>query len=88
MIAVLPFENLGRPEDAYFASGLTEEITSRLTGIEGLGVISRPSVGEYRDSDRPLRQVAQELGVDYLLQGSVRWDTTGRDREGPGHSPA
>jgi serine/threonine-protein kinase len=77
MIAVLPFENLGRPEDAYFASGLTEEITSRLTGIEGLGVISRASVGEYRDSDRPLRQVAQELGVDYLLQGSVRWDTTG-----------
>jgi eukaryotic-like serine/threonine-protein kinase len=77
MIAVLPFENLGRPEDAYFASGLTEEITSRLTGIEGLGVISRASVGEYRDSDRPLRQVAQELGVDYLLQGSVRWDTAG-----------
>lgn len=77
MIAVLPFENLGRPEDAYFASGLTEEITSRLTGIEGLGVISRASAGEYRDSDRPLRQVAQELGVDYLLQGSVRWDTAG-----------
>ncbi len=77
MIAVLPFENLGRPEDAYFASGLTEEITSRLTGIEGLGVISRASVGEYRDSDRPLRQVARELGVDYLLQGSVRWDTAG-----------
>ena len=85
MIAVLPFENLGRPEDAYFASGLTEEITSRLTGIEGLGVISRASVGEYRDSDRPLRQVAQELGVDYLLQGSVRWDTHRRDREGTGH---
>ena len=77
MIAVLPFENLGRPEDEYFASGLTEEITSRLTGLEGLGVISRASVGEYRGSDRPLAQVARELGVDYLLQGSVRWDTTG-----------
>ena len=66
------------PEDAYFASGLTEEITSRLTGTRGAAASSRrASVGEYRDSDRPLREVGRELGVDYVLEGSVRWDTAG-----------
>jgi TolB-like protein/tRNA A-37 threonylcarbamoyl transferase component Bud32/Flp pilus assembly protein TadD len=75
MLAVLPFENLGRAEDAYFATGLTEEITSRLTGLRSLGVITRASAGEYRDTDRPLREIARELGVDYVLEGSVRWDT-------------
>ena len=80
MLAVLPFENLGRPEDAYFASGLTEEIISRLAGLKRLGVISSASVGEYRDSVRPLKQVARELGVDYVLEGSVRWDSAGGTR--------
>ncbi len=77
MLAVLPFENLGRPEDDYFATGLTEEITSRLTGLRSLGVITRASAGEYKKTDRPLREVGRELGVDYVLEGSVRWDTAG-----------
>jgi len=47
MIAVLPFENLGAPEDEYFAEGMTEEITSRLAMIDGLGVISRTSAMNY-----------------------------------------
>ncbi len=77
MLAVLPFENLGRPEDDYIATGLTEEVTSRLTGLRNLGVITRSSAGEYRKTDRPLRDVGRELGVDYVLEGSVRWDTAG-----------
>ena len=51
-IAVLPFENLGQPEDEYFADGMTEEITSRLAGVSGLGVISRSSAVQYKDTDK------------------------------------
>jgi serine/threonine-protein kinase len=46
MLAVLPFKNLGRPEDAYFADGVTEEVTSRLAMLSGLGVISRTSADQ------------------------------------------
>jgi serine/threonine protein kinase/tetratricopeptide (TPR) repeat protein len=73
MLAVLPFENLGSPEDEYFADGMTEEITSRLVGIEGLGVISRTSAMQYKRSGKSLRQIGKELGVTYILEGSVRW---------------
>jgi TolB-like protein len=47
MLVVLPFENLGPPEEAYFAAGMTEEIISRLAAIRGLGVISRTSAVQY-----------------------------------------
>jgi serine/threonine protein kinase/tetratricopeptide (TPR) repeat protein len=77
MIAVLPFENLGPAEEEYFADGLTEEITSRLSAISTLGVISRTSAMQYRRSQKTLPVVASELGVDYVLEGSVRWVTTG-----------
>jgi len=77
MIAVLPFENLGNPEDDYFADGMTEEITSRLAGIEGLGVISRTSAMQYKNSGKSLSQIGKELGVNYILEGSVRWARTG-----------
>jgi TolB-like protein/Flp pilus assembly protein TadD len=73
-IVVLPFENLGSIEDGYFADGLTDEITSRLAGLKGLGVISRTSAMRYK-ADRPsLRQIGEELGVDYVLEGTVRWE--------------
>jgi serine/threonine protein kinase/tetratricopeptide (TPR) repeat protein len=77
MIVVLPFENLGPTEHEYFADGLTEEITSRLVSISGLGVISRTTAMHYK-VDRPaLKQIGQELGVDFALEGTVRWaDTT------------
>jgi serine/threonine-protein kinase len=78
MLAVLPFENLGRPEDEYFASGLAEEITSRLAGVQGLGVISRTSANQYKNTAKSLRQIGRELGVDYVLEGSVRWEGSGR----------
>jgi len=77
MIAVLPFENLGNPEDEYFADGMTEEITSRLVGIEGLGVISRTSAMQYKGLSKSLSQIGKELGVNYILEGSVRWAKAG-----------
>jgi serine/threonine protein kinase/tetratricopeptide (TPR) repeat protein len=77
MIAVLPFENLGPVEEEYFADGLTDEITSRLSAISTLGVISRTSAMQYRKTQKSLPVVAGELGVDYVLEGTVRWVTTG-----------
>ncbi|NIP43532.1 MAG: protein kinase [candidate division Zixibacteria bacterium] len=73
MIAVLPFDNLGLPEDEYFADGMTEEITSRLARVKGLGVISRTSAIKYKNSDKQLREIGKELGVAYILEGTVRW---------------
>ncbi len=73
-IVVLPFENLGSPEDAYFAAGMTEEITSRLANLQGLGVISRTSAVEYNRKGKTIKQIGSDLGVDYVLEGSVRWE--------------
>jgi len=75
-IAVLPFENLGPPEHAYFADGMTEEITSLLATIKALGVISRKSAVHYAKTDKTLKQIGKELGVNYILEGTVRWATT------------
>jgi serine/threonine protein kinase/tetratricopeptide (TPR) repeat protein len=77
MIAVLPFENLGAAEDESFADGLTEEITSRLSSISKLGVISRTSSIQYKKTSKTLPVVAKELGVDYILEGTIRWVKTG-----------
>jgi eukaryotic-like serine/threonine-protein kinase len=74
MLVVLPFKNLGAPVDQYFADGLSEEITSRLASVSGLGVISRTSADQYRDTKKPLKQIGRELGVGYVLEGSVRWE--------------
>lgn len=72
-IVVLPFENLGSPDDDYFADGMTEEITSRLASVSGLQVISRTSAMQYKEDPPALRQIGAELGVDYVLEGTVRW---------------
>jgi TolB-like protein/Flp pilus assembly protein TadD len=71
-LAVLPFENLGRPEDAYVVDGLTDEIRSKLAGVPGLQVIARASSNQYRETRKPLQDVARELGVRYVLTGTVR----------------
>ena len=81
MLVVLPFENLGAPEDAYFAAGMTEEITSRLARVSGLGVISRSSAIRYQGTEKTKKQIGEELGVGFVLEGTVRWDRRG---EGPG----
>jgi serine/threonine protein kinase/TolB-like protein/Flp pilus assembly protein TadD len=77
MLAVLPFENLGALEQEYFADGLTEEVTNRLSGLSGLGVIARTSALEYKKTTKTLRQIGSELGVGYVLQGTIRWGTSG-----------
>jgi TolB-like protein/Flp pilus assembly protein TadD len=74
MLVVLPFENLGHPENDYFADGMTEEITSRLAALSGLGVISRTSAIQYKGAAKPIKVIGQELDVDYVLEGTVRWD--------------
>jgi serine/threonine protein kinase len=67
-IVVLPFKNLGPPEQGYFAYGMTEAITSRLVAISGLEVISRTTADRYRDTDKSCRQIGEELDVAYLLR--------------------
>ena len=77
VIAVLPFENLGPVDKQYFVDGMTDEVTSRLSGLSGLKVIARTSAMQYKNSPKPLKQIGAELGVNYILQGTVRWETIG-----------
>ena len=75
MLAVLPFENLGEDErQEYFADGLTEELTAQLGQLQPakLGVIARTSTVRYKQTKASAAQIGRELGVDYLLEGSVR----------------
>ena len=72
MLAVLPFENLGRPENAYFADGVTEEVRGKLSNLSGLMVIARSSSAQYKQTTKPPQQIARELGVQYLLAGTIR----------------
>jgi TolB-like protein/Tfp pilus assembly protein PilF len=72
-IAVLPFENLSRdPDNAYFAQGIQEEILTRLAGIADLKVISRSSTQQYQNKPRNLREIAMQLGVTNMVEGSVQ----------------
>ena len=88
---MLPFENLGSPDDEYFADGITEEITSRLAAVSGLQVISRiQRTYRYRKiGNLPVRQIGEELDVGYVLEGTIRWDRSGEGhRPRPNHTPA
>jgi serine/threonine protein kinase/Tfp pilus assembly protein PilF len=72
-VAVLPFENLsGDPDNAYFANGIQEEILTRLASIGDLKVISRTSTQRYESKPRNLSQIAKQLGVANILEGSVQ----------------
>jgi len=72
-IAVLPLENLsGDPDNAYFADGIQEEILTRLAGIAGLKVISHTSTQRYQSKPRDLSQIAKQLAVANILEGSVQ----------------
>ena len=72
-VAVLPFENLGGKDDAYFATGVTDEIIGRLGSVRGLEVVSRASAFQYAGTTKTTREIGNELGVKYLLTGTVRW---------------
>jgi TolB-like protein/Tfp pilus assembly protein PilF len=86
-VAVLPFENLGDSTAAYFADGITDEVRGKLSKLPGLAVIARASSNEYRRTTKPPQQIARELGADYLLTATVRWekrpDGTSRVRVSP-----
>jgi len=72
-IAVLPLENLsGDPEQDYFADGMTEALISDLAQISALRVISRTSVMQYKGARKPLPEIARELNVDAVVEGSVQ----------------
>lgn len=72
-IAVLPFENMsGDPEQEYFADGMVEEITTAIARLPRLFVIARNSSFTYKGKAVDVKQVARELGVRYVLEGSVR----------------
>jgi TolB-like protein/tRNA A-37 threonylcarbamoyl transferase component Bud32 len=99
VVAVLPFENIGDTVDAYLADGVTDEVRTKLARIAGLQVIARGSSTQYRHTAKPQQQIARELGADYLLTGTVRWETGGSGPKrvrvspelvnvGPGHAPS
>ena len=98
VLAVLPFENLGDSAQAYFADGVTDEVRSKLSQLGGMEVIARGSSNQYRHTTKPPQQIARELGADYLLTATVRWEKKdgGASRvrvipelvdAGPGHAP-
>jgi len=71
-IAVLPFVNYSEEEGDWFSDGMTDDIITHLTKIGDLKVISRTSVMLYKESKKPLRVIADELGVSNILEGTVR----------------
>ena len=77
ILAVLPFASFGAPEKEYFADGLSEEIAGKLSGLSGLGVIAYQSTMQYKGTNKPLSQIAEELHAAYILRGTVRWQTDG-----------
>ena len=79
-LAVLPFENLGRPEDEYFADGITDEVRGKLAALPGLQVTASGSSAQYKKSTKTPQQIGQELGVQYILVGKVRWEKGRTDR--------
>src|SRR5579863_377221 len=75
MLAVLPFRNQGPASDQYFADGLTDAITNRLASVQRLGVIDSRSAAQYRNTNKSPKQIGRELGVQYLLEGTIQWAT-------------
>jgi serine/threonine-protein kinase len=74
LLAVLPFENLGSSDDEYFADGMTDEVRGKLTALTGIQVIGRGSSCPFKKTTKTPQQIAQELGAQYLLTATVRWE--------------
>ncbi|MEW5923787.1 MAG: protein kinase [Candidatus Zixiibacteriota bacterium] len=74
VLAVLPFENMGDKSDEYFADGMTDAVTTHLAKIGELGVISRTSTMQYKNTDKNLKQIGFELGAEYIITGTIQWD--------------
>ena len=73
-LAVLPFENLGMHDQDYFADGITDQIRGKLAALPGLQVTASNSSSQYKSTSKTPQQIGQELGVQYLLIGKVRWE--------------
>jgi TolB-like protein/Flp pilus assembly protein TadD/predicted Ser/Thr protein kinase len=72
-VGVLPLQNLSaEPDSAYFSDGMTDEITTKLSKIQGIDVTSHSSVAALKESDKSTAEIGRALGVRYLLEGSVR----------------
>ena len=81
-ILIMPFANLGGPDDTYLAAGLSNEIADRLASVSGLGFVSRHRTGSDGDALRATDEIGRNLGVDFLLEGSVLHDRNANlDRE-------
>jgi len=76
-IVVLPFENLGAPQDDYFADGIADDVRAKLTSVPGLEVIARGSSTPYKKANKTPKQIADELSANYLLTATVRWQQGG-----------
>lgn len=73
-LAVLPFDNMGDTDDGYFVDGVADEVRGKLASLPGLLVIARTTSIQYKQSAKTPTEVGRELGVDYVLTGTVRWD--------------
>jgi tetratricopeptide (TPR) repeat protein len=78
-MAVMDFVNEGIPADSSLAKNLTEELNTRITGLQNLAVITRESASVYANTTKSSKEIGKELMVDYLLDGSVKW---GDDKNG------
>ena len=76
LMVVLPFENLGDSADLYFAEGIEADVRGKMAAL-GFRVIGRASSIQYRGTSKPVRQIARELGVQYVLTASVHWIRSG-----------
>ena len=76
-VVVLPFENLGAPEDDYFTDGIADAVRGKLTGVHGLEVIARSSSISYKKTTKSQQSISDELRARYLLTATVRWQKTG-----------
>jgi TolB-like protein len=81
-LAVLPFENLGPAQDEYFADGVADAVRGKLAALPGLQVTASNSSSQYKKTTKTAQEIGQELGVQYLLIGRVRWQkgTGGQSR--------
>jgi serine/threonine-protein kinase len=81
-LVVLPFEYLGAAADEYIADEITQEISSKLAKVSAFLVINRISAEQYKNTDKPVGQIGDELGVEYIVDGTIRWPRQ-EDSESP-----
>ena len=74
-MTVIPFEILGPADREYFATGIADEISTRLRGVPGISVIARQSAAAYRNTEKSPQEIGEELGIAYYLTSILRFIT-------------